>query len=179
MKKIKKNYLVTILIALLLIILLSITIWVTVYQSKTYIDKLIVDDMTKLNLIFNRINDKCGILGFEQQKNAVNFLNVEKFSGSQVGPMNLMYPEKWEGPYLVTNPTIQEKFYQVIKTKNGYYLAPGDDVKLSNGQIIGKDLVLNKNFDFEKSNNNSLINNNPIAIKIKTLANIIEDKKNE
>jgi hypothetical protein len=72
-------------------------------------------------------------------------LNVKEFSGAEVGPMNLAYPERWEGPYLEDNPTMQEKEYLIVRTKRGYFITPGEGVILPNGKDVGKDkIVLNE-----------------------------------
>ncbi len=61
--------------------------------------------------------------------------------------MNLIYPNKWEGPYLEDNPTIQAIEYQVVRTKKGYFITPGDNVRLPNGKIVGKDIKLDEGVD--------------------------------
>ena len=61
---------------------------------------MIAQEVVQLRDIFHRIHKTCVIIDFDEQKNHINFLNVEKFTGSEVGPMNLAHPEKWEGPYL-------------------------------------------------------------------------------
>jgi len=74
---------------------------------------------------------------------------VSKFTGSEVGPMNLVHPEKWEGPYLKDNPTIYHIAYQVVSTKKGYFVTPGDGVKLPNKKIIGTDIILDQKADID------------------------------
>lgn len=118
------------------------------YQSRTYMDPLIANDVAYLKEIFQRIDATAGIRDFEYDKNPINFLNVGHFAGSEVGPMNLRYPEKWQGPYVQDNPTMQEKEYQIVHTPAGYFIAPGDGAYLSDGSIIGADIILNKNTDF-------------------------------
>ena len=63
--------------------------------------------------------------------------------------MNLAYPEKWHGPYLERNPSVQGIEYQVVYTRKGYFITPGQGVKLPNGKIIGKDIILDENADIE------------------------------
>ena len=89
------------------------------------------------------------IIDFDNQQNPINFLNVAKFAGSEVGPMNLVHPEKWEGPYLKDNPTLYHIVYQVVSTKKGYYITPGDGVMLPNKKVIGKDIVLDQKADID------------------------------
>ena len=61
-----------------------------------------------------------------------------------------MYPEKWAGPYLQENPTVQSKVYEIVLTKNGYYIVPGTGVRLANGKIMGKDIVLTPQTDIDQ-----------------------------
>lgn len=120
-----------------------------VYRADIETGTLIADDIKKLSVIFDRINSKCVILGFDEQQNIINFLTVEKFVGSEVGSMNLAYPDKWEGPYIGDNPTMQGKEYMIVRTKQGYFITPGNGVKLPNGAIIGQNIVLDENADIE------------------------------
>jgi hypothetical protein len=119
-------------------------------RSKTIKDDIISHDIIILSEIFKRIDKKCGIIGFEHEKSYIDFLNVKSFIGSEIGAMNLMYPDEWEGPYLKDNPTVQEKLYQVVNTKDNYYIIPSNGVELSNGKIIGQDIILNKYSDIKE-----------------------------
>ena len=165
-----KHYFFSIFAVLLLIGLFIISIVRLIDHSKTIKDDIISHDIALLGNILKHIDKKCGIIDFEHEKNYIDFLNVESFVGSEIGAMNLMYPEKWEGPYLKDNRTIQEKLYQVIKTKEGYFIAPGDGVKLSNGKIIGKDIVLNKDANIKQMirNEDELSSDSrPLAMQIR------------
>jgi len=120
-----------------------------VYEQQRTDFKVITCDLAQLSNIFQRINNDCTILSFDAQKNPINFLNVEKFVGSEVGPMNLAYPENWKGPYVQDNPTIQGYEYLVVSTNQGLYITPGEGVELPNGKIIGQDLQLTPGADLE------------------------------
>lgn len=139
----KANYFVIYSIVVLLV-LLGITLWTYLYYAGTFRDKLIAKDIAQLDAIFEKINDTAQITAFEHSKNNIDFLNIEKFSGSTVGPMKLQFPDRWQGPYVSKSMTMQEKYYQIIKTKDGYYILPGDGAKLSNGKVIGKDVIINE-----------------------------------
>jgi len=119
----------------------------TFYRSKQITNLLIIDNIERLAGIFKEINDTCGIIDFDLKKNPINFLNVEKFAGSEVGPMNLAHPEKWRGPYVPHNPTVNDKEFQVVRTGKGYFVTPGDGVRLPNGKVVGKDLIIDENTD--------------------------------
>jgi|SRR5581483_958951 len=148
MKVRKKHSLMIALIGLFFFVGLSLID--TMYRSKDDIGFMIAHDIVVLKNIFQKIHAECGIIDFDAQKNPINFLNVVAFTGSEVGPMNLMHPEKWHGPYLKDNPTILHIAYQVVSTKKGYFITPGDGVVLPNKKIVGKDIILDKNADIEK-----------------------------
>lgn len=119
--------------------------------AKRDIGLYIVEDIARLAAIFERIDATAGILGFDYQKNPINFLNIKKdgFVGSELGSMNLKYPDKWEGPYEYEMPRIQEEDYIIVRTKKGYFITPADGVRLPNGKIIGKDIILDEDADIE------------------------------
>ena len=117
--------------------------------SDAVLDAIIAKDVAQLKNIFEQIDSTCSIIGFEHEKNYIDFLNVVSFSGSQVGSINLRDPAAWKGPYIKDNPTVLEKYYQVIVTPRGHFIAPEDGIKLSSGKIIGKDIILNKDTDFD------------------------------
>ena len=129
------------------VVLVGITIFSFLYRSKEYAANLMTQDIAQLQKIFQRIDEKCKILSFDYQKNPINFLNVGKFEGSEVGPMNLTYPDQWEGPYLDDNPTMQGKEYEIVRTKKGHFIVPGTGVEMPNGKEIGKDIILGEDVD--------------------------------
>jgi hypothetical protein len=138
-------------IILLLILLFCVTIFNFWHQSKNYTEVIIAEDIALLSALFKKINDDVGIVDFRYpQQNYIDFLNVISFEGSEIGTMIVHNPKKWKGPYVRDNPLVQGKYYQVVKTKYGYYITPGDGVRLSNGKVIGKDIVIDKNSDIEK-----------------------------
>jgi len=118
-------------------------------QAHTFTSEIIVEHIQELSNIFEKINEDCGILSFEHQKNYIDFLTVKSFVGSEVGSMNLTYPDKWQGPYLNDNPTVQEKYYQVVRTQGGHYIVPGEGVILHNGKKIGEDILFDEDVDIE------------------------------
>lgn len=117
------------------------------YRSDVVSGTIITQEVKRLGEIFQRIHEDCTILGFDNQQNVINFLNVKTFTGSEVGPMNLARPEKWRGPYVDDNPTIQSKEFMVVKTNDGLFITPGNGVRLPNGKVIGKDVILSKDAD--------------------------------
>lgn len=152
------------------LLLLTIAVY-RLYKNVSEVpSKLVAEHIEKLASIFKKIDETCGIDHFDEEKNRIDFLNVKSFVGSKVGSLTVQHPERWQGSYIDVNPTAQDKPYVVVKTSAGYYIAPGDGVKLSNGKIIGKDIVIDKNTDFEKLTRDPsglLYENHPLAVLIK------------
>jgi len=144
------NKIIPILTVLLFVLLVGVSLFRMVYQVQTFSDQIIAKEVLQLVDIFKKIDRECKIIGFDYQKNPINFLNVKAFVGSELGSMNLTYPEKWSGPFLDDNPIIQGKEYQIVRTKKGYFVTPGDGVALSNGKVVGKDIILDENADIQK-----------------------------
>lgn len=167
----RKKYWFPVILGLLFLALFIFVSIRFIFQSRKVNDQLIAEHISQLDDIFKKINNSCKIAGFEHQKNHIDFLNVTEFSSSTVGPVNLYHPEKWEGPYLNQNLTIESKEYQIVRTKKGYYILPGDGVALSNGIIIGKNLIITPEIDIEAlwhDPNFLLSNGKPLAAKIET-----------
>ena len=155
-----------------LIILFALTISVFMYNAKMATNRIIGSHIEELSQLFNLINETCGILNFEHDVNYVDFLNVGSFVGSEVGAMNLRKPQEWGGPYVQDNPTVQTKYYEIIKTNKGFFLVPGKDVKLSNGSVIGTDIIFDKETAIsELIENGTLVNieGKPLAAQIPTV----------
>lgn len=130
--------------ALLFVSFMIIKQWRSAQQWRA---ETALHDMEVLKDVFSRIHHDCVIVGFDQPKLTIDFLTVESFVGSQVGGMSVMYPKKWQGPYLQANPSIAGVEYCVVKANKGYYVVPGDGVMLPNGKKIGTDIVINPGSD--------------------------------
>lgn len=164
------GYIVPIIAALFFVLLVIAAIYRFYYTSNELTNTMIADHIQQLSTILKTIDKECKIIGFEHEKSYVDFLTVKSFVGSEVGAMNLAYPQHWKGPYITDNPTIQEKHYVIIATPRGYYIAPGDGVKLANGKIIGRDIFLDSSTNFEqllRDPNGLLHKNRPLAALIK------------
>jgi len=152
-----------------IMVLFGITIFNYWYSPRHYSADVIVKDLATLVDIFERIDKRCKILEFDEQKSIINFLNVGSFKGSQIGSMNLSYPTQWQGPYLVEHPKIQNKDYQVVRTSKGYFITPGQGVQLPNGKVIGKDIILDEHADIEKLRHDEkalMYKGNPLALPL-------------
>lgn len=121
-----------------------------IHDKKYFSTDIIVSELKNISIALKKIDKDCSILSVDEDKNNIDFLNVKSFEGSEVGSLNLAYPKKWKGPYLDDNPTFQNKAYQIIRAKDGYFVAPGDGVKLPNGFTIGIDFKLSKDSEISK-----------------------------
>ena len=149
MKRVKHNYFLPIIVGAAIVFFIGISFFDTIYRAKEDAGMMIAQTVVQLRDIFHRIHKTCVIIDFDNQQNSINFLNVAKFAGSEVGPMNLVNPEKWEGPYLKENPTLYHITYQVVSTKKGYYITPGNGVTLPNKKVIGRDIILDQKADID------------------------------
>lgn len=130
-------------LSITLLFLLVIFFLFRVYKNKPYfVSSLISDDIVMIVDSLNRIDKECSILSINHERNYIDFLNIVKFTGSEVGCLNLAYPDKWQGPYIEDNPTMRGKLYEIVKTKEGIFVVPGLGVKLPNGLRVGKDFEI-------------------------------------
>lgn len=140
---------ILILSSLILGTILGITVYMTLFHVKKTRGALMVQEVAQLADIFKKIHQTAVIQSFDAPRSAINFLNVKSFAGSEVGPLNLLHPDKWQGPYLPDNLTMQTKEYELVRAKDGkYYIVPGEGVTLPNGKIVGKDISFDENTDF-------------------------------
>lgn len=144
-----KKYGISLGVGLLFALLLITTVIGYLREKPTHTASMMAQDIAQLKEIFERIEKTCGILSFDYQANPINFLTIKKdgFIGSEVGSMNLAYPDKWQGPYLLDNPTMQGKEYEIVSTSKGYFIVPGRGVELPNGKIVGVDIMLDEHAD--------------------------------
>ncbi len=164
-----RSYIIPALTVLFFLTLIGLTVFTVRHKTKQFSGEAMVNDIYHLANIFERINKECTILSFDYQKNNINFLNVGSFTGSEVGPMNLAYPEKWNGPYMEDNPTMQGKEYQIVRTDAGYFIVPGDGVQLPNGKVMGKDIILTQETNvaaLAQDPDYVSFNSKPLALKL-------------
>lgn len=168
-----RGYLIPILSAVLFVVFVGIALISTFVTTKGYTAELIRRDVKNLVQTLQKIDDQCNINGFSAQQNPINFLNVRTFEGSEVCGMNLVHPDKWQGPYLKEHPEVQNIRYMVVCTRSGYFVTPGNGVKLPNGKIIGTDIKLDENTDIDAL----MSNEKGLAFEGKPLAARLELKK--
>lgn len=128
----------------------SLSVGYYIYNARRIVaDDLIAQHIEQLKDIFIRINDRCKIKSIKQSPTPIDFLNTVSFVGSHVGPLELVYPNNWQGPYLKETLKIQDKPYEMLIAKDGYFIVPGKGVRLTNGKIIGKDIILRHDTDID------------------------------
>jgi hypothetical protein len=165
-----RNHLVEIassLFLFLLCVVATVSLW---RQTGTEFEVTVGLHLKELASAIKKIDEDCEILSFAHQKNYVDFLNVKAFSGSEVGALTVKYPKKWAGPYWNDVPTLQTFQYEIVRTRKGYFLVPGDGVKLANGKIIGKDIVLDEACDIpalmDRADALQIIQGNAAAVRL-------------
>lgn len=125
-------------------------------QAAEVTDYLITHQIAELAQVLQKIDDDVEIQNIKHARSYIDFLNIGSFTGSEVGPLNVAYPQRWKGPYMQDNPTMQGKLYEIIKTHEGYYIVPGEGVQLENGKIIGKDIIFTYETDMESLVNDTV-----------------------
>jgi hypothetical protein len=130
-------------VGFLLIGLFGVFLFEFGYTRRQRAAKKIVQDITELSALLHAIDTTCGIVKFASQKTQIDFLVAGKLVGSEISGMHLARPEKWQGPYLDANPTMQGIEYQIVHTKDGYFITPGDGVLMPNAKRVGIDVETN------------------------------------
>jgi len=179
MKRHITPYNTVIVIGILLAGLLGFTLYQLYRQSYTARDRVIVDHVAELHRILTQIDGSCEIIAIRRNHSSIDFLQVAKFAGTEIGPLQLRYPEKWHGPYLEQNPTVQEIPYELVKTRDGFVIAPGTGVMLSNGKIMGKDIVLNETTDIDLYMNEVVgleFESRPLVMKLSLAHTVVRPK---
>lgn len=146
----KNGFSYTLITGVLFLVLVGILGVNFYYRSRWYTVGVVTQDLKVLQDIFKRIDESCTIMSFDAPITPINYLNVRSFEGSEIGAMNLVYPSRWEGPYIKDNPTIQGIEYQIVRTNKGYFITPGNGVTLPTGKEMGKDIVLTEASDIAK-----------------------------
>ena len=147
--KIMRKYFVFFSSALIFSLLFIFTYRI-VKERPYHMAAVIKSDLEQIEKHLAIIDKECNILAMVSERIPIDFLNIEKFSGSMVGCLNLAYPEKWKGPYLHRNPTLQGTFYDLVKARDGLFIIPGKGVRLPNGLIVEKDIKISHETSVKK-----------------------------
>jgi len=149
MKKYVLKYRATIIVGIVLFALLVFTMYQFYGGAKNAAERVMANDIDQVVKILEQIDATCEIVNIVRDDAAIDFLQVQAFAGSQIGALQLKYPEKWKGPYLQRNLMVQGIPYELIQTREGFYVIPGKGVRLSNGKIVGKDIIFTRETDVE------------------------------
>lgn len=103
---------------------------------------LIQSDLERISKSLNFIDEQCAISDIKYDRLAITFLSSAKEAMAERAGLVLEHPEKWDGPYSIDNPTVQARPYELLRAADGYYLVPGNGVKLPNGKIMGQDIII-------------------------------------
>ncbi len=134
-----------------LLSILVLFVFFKMYYTKPYfITSVMQNDMLHLEKILHKIDTTCDILSLQDTSASIDFLTIKSFTGSMVGGVDLAHPKNWNGPYLEQNPTIQGKFYELARAKDGFFVIPGKGVMLPNGAVMGKDIIISPRTAVEK-----------------------------
>jgi hypothetical protein len=130
-----------------LLSLLVFTLYRFYRSARVVAQDVIIEHVEQIGKVLENIDATCEIVAIVRDRALIDFLQVQAFVGNQIGPLQLRQPEKWHGPYLDHNPLIQDIPYELVKTREGFYVVPGRGVRLDNGKIIGKDITFTSETD--------------------------------
>lgn len=119
--------------------------FIYVYKSKSQVlSSVIRNDFQEITRVLQHVDEQCNILAIKGGHVVLDFFTIKAFVGSEIGGMNLAHPKNWHGPYFRRNPTIKGIFYELIQAADGFFIIPGKGVKLPNGLMFGKDIIINR-----------------------------------
>jgi hypothetical protein len=139
---IRKHFIIFSSTLIVLFLLLLMFLFKTYYNKPYFISNLIKNDLKIINTALKKIDKQCNIIGIKNDRVILDFFTVKKFVGSEIGGLNLAYPQEWLGPYLDNNPVLQQKFYEIVKVQDGFFIIPGSGIKLPNGVTIDKEFQI-------------------------------------
>ncbi len=140
----------TVFSSILLFLFAAVFLFRLVNNKPYFMASVINEDIARLSRIFYQIDETCNILNISQNRCSIDFLTVKNFITSEIGGLNLAFPDRWEGPYLASNPRFQEKHYELVSIDEGLFIVPGDNVKLPTGYVMGKDIVVSRTTPIKK-----------------------------
>jgi len=138
---------VAIVVGLILLGLLSFTLFRFYQSARAVSQKVIASNVEQIGQALENIDATCEIVAILRDRALIDFLQVQAFAGNQIGPLQLRRPDKWQGPYIDHNLLMQNIPYELVKTREGFYVVPGNGVRLDNGKVIGHDIVFDAETD--------------------------------
>lgn len=127
-----------------LALMLIISLFKVYYNKPYFTASLIGNDVKIVHDALHSIDKRCNILRFNNRRVILDFFTVSSFDGSVIGGVSLAYPKKWTKAVLHRNPIIQQKFYEVVRAQDGFFVVPGEGVTLPTGLVMGKDVVIKR-----------------------------------
>ena len=106
-------------------------------------------DLEQLVVVLQKVDKDCSIVSIDSGSGVIDFLTIEKLLGVDAGCLMIAYPEKWAGPYLKKDLMYQGAYYEIVQTNHGFYIVPGNGVRLPNGFVMGQDLEINSKIEIE------------------------------
>ncbi len=136
--------------SILFFIFIGIGTCYVLWKDTPYYDAQVMhDDVQRLSGILKKIDDACDILSIRKTGAQIDFLNVSSFAGSEVGPLNLAHPKKWQGPYMDDIITYKGVPYEIATVNNNYYIIPGNGATLPTKVTLGKDLIIDSSTNID------------------------------
>ena len=106
--------------------------------------RTIIIDLEVLARVLHVIDESCSILSVKYDHTKIDFLNTVAFEGSEIGGLNLAYPRQWKKSFLKDNPTVEGIEYELVRAKDGFYVMPGQGLRLPNDLVMGKDIIIDR-----------------------------------
>ena len=97
-------------------------------------------DLYRIAAALKQLDNDCSISDMRVGLHPIELLTHQNLPSEHIY-IDLKNSENWDGPYLSGSATIQGKPYQLLKTKRGLFVVPGDGVQLPLAFIIGQDIT--------------------------------------
>ena len=83
-----------------LLLMLMALFFFKVFDSRSSVmTAAICNDLVVIEKALSNIDKTCNIMSIRPEGGVIDFLTVEKFTGSSIGMLNLAHPRRWKGPY--------------------------------------------------------------------------------
>lgn len=120
------------------LLLITLAVSKEVYNKPRFTAGVISQDVQRLAAIMGEINERCLIKVVSKGRIKLDFLSSDLAPAVETSGLILAHPEQWDGPYVSSTPRIQGKPYELLQTKDGLFVLPGEGVRLPNGYRMGK-----------------------------------------
>lgn len=148
LRVVRRNF--TVFSASILVLLIGVSFIKLLSERPLFMATLVSKDIKKIVTKLEIIDEQCVATSLGSGRTPLNFFTVKNFTGSVIGGIELQNPVGWRGPYLEVNPSLQQQYYELVETGDGFYVIPGRGVILPNGYVVGKDFDVMKDTDVAK-----------------------------